>query len=88
MSGVPLQSKNTIRRAINKVNVEVSIIEKIITALNEIYAMSAGEKTDKIIETLDKEIEEIGYAVDLIILSVEQHLQLKIELPMGKQNQY
>ena len=41
------------------------------------FATSAGDKTDTSIETLDKEIEEIGSAVDLIILSVQ-----------GKLNQY
>jgi uncharacterized protein YPO0396 len=33
LPGVPLPSKNAIRRAINKVNSEISIIEKIISGL-------------------------------------------------------
>ena len=56
----------------------MSIIEKIVTALKEIYATSAGDKTDTIIETLDKGIKEIGSAVVLIILSAEQHFQEKL----------
>ena len=61
-----LTSKNTIRRAINKVSSEYDIIEKIINALKEIYAVSTShdENTDTLIENLDKELEEIGALVD------------------------
>ena len=40
--------------------------------------LSAGDKTDTNIEILDKGIEEIGSAVDFIILSAEQHLQERL----------
>ena len=62
-----LTSKNTIRqRAINKVSSEYDIIEKIINALKEIYAVSTShdENADTLIENLDKELEEIGALVD------------------------
>ena len=82
LPGLPLPSKNSIRRAIyiNKVNLEMSIIEKIISGLKEIYALNAvNEETNAIIETFDKELEEIGSSVDSVILSAEQHLQERID---------
>ena len=79
LPGVPLPSKNAIRRAINKVNSEISIIEKIISGLKEIYAVSAeNEETNTVIETLDKELEDIGSSVDSIIVMAEQHLEERL----------
>ncbi len=58
----------------------MSIIEKIISGLREIYALNAvNEETNAIIETFDKELEEIGSSVDSVILSAEQHLQERID---------
>ena len=79
LPGVPLPSKNAIRRAINKVNSEISIIEKIISGLKEIYAVSAeNDETNTVIETLDKELEDIGSSVDSIIVMAEQHLEERL----------
>ena len=79
LPGVPLPSKNAIRRAINKVNSEISIIEKIISDLKEIYAVSAkNEETNTVIETLDKELEDIGSSVDSIIVMADQHLEERL----------
>ncbi len=61
LPGVPLPSKNCIRRAINKVNTEMGIIDKIISGLKETYAVSAGaEESNTVIEILDKELEDIS----------------------------
>jgi hypothetical protein len=77
LPGLPLPSKNAIRRAINKVNSEISIIEKIISGLKEIYAASAeNEETNTVIETL--ELEDIGSSVDSIIVMAEQHLEERL----------
>ena len=74
-----MPSKNAIRRAINKVNSEISIIEKIISGLKEIYAVSAeNEETNTVIETLDKELEDIGSSVDSIIVMAEQHFEERL----------
>ena len=79
LPSVPLPSKNAIRRAINKVNSKISIIEKIISGLKEIYAVSAeNEETNTVIETLDKELEDIGSSVDSIIVMAEQHLEERL----------
>ena len=41
--------------------------------------MSAeNEETNTVIETLDKELEDIGSSVNLIIVIAEQHLQERI----------
>ena len=77
--GVPLPSKNAIKRAKNKVNSETNIIDKIIAGLKEIYAVSAeNEETNTVIETLDKELEDIGSSADSIMEMAEQHLQERL----------
>lgn len=64
-------SKNAIRRAINKVRSEVNVIENIIADLKQVYAMSGEfEGTDTVIESLDKELDEI--------LKAENHLQERL----------
>ena len=76
---VPLPSKNAIRRTINKVNTEVNIIEKIISELKEAYAMNAGsDECNTIIESLDKELQNIGSSVDAVIVSAEKHIQERL----------
>ena len=73
LSDGSLPKKNTIRRAINKVKSEFDIIEKIIGTLREVHAVSheGNIYIDSIIETLDKELEEIGVQVDLSIENAE-----------------
>jgi len=57
---VPLPSKNTVRRAVNRVNSEVNIITSIIGRLRELYAMgNDNEETSTVIDTLDKEFDDI-----------------------------
>ena len=60
-----LPSKNAVRRAINKIKTELSLIEKIVYALNEIA------EADTIIESLDKEADEIVASVDEVIENAE-----------------
>ena len=80
LPGVPLSSKNVVRRVINKINSEMNIVEKIICGLKEIYAVNAeNEETFTVIEILGKELEDIGDSVDLIIISVEIHLEQRLD---------
>ena len=60
-----LPSKNAVRRGINKIKTELSLIEKIVYALNEIA------EADTIIESLDKEADEIVASVDEVIENAE-----------------
>ena len=62
-----MPSKNTIRRAVNKIKTELSIIEKIVASLKEVYALNEIEDADTIIEALDKEADEIMASVGEII---------------------
>ena len=53
----------------------MNIISKIIGSLREIYAMAENnEETNTIIDTLDKELEDIGSSADVIIAAAEKHL--------------
>ena len=79
-----LTSKNVIRRAIKKVNTEYDIIEKIINALKEIYAVGTishdeNANVDTIIEALDKELEDIGTMVDESINFANDHIREREE---------
>ena len=76
---VALPSKNTVRRAINKINSEMTIITKIIGSLREVYALAENnEETNTVIETLDKELEDIGDSVDVIIATADKHLEERL----------
>lgn len=58
---------------------ESCVPEKIISSLNEIYAMSGElEGTDTIIEALDKELDEIMVSVDYVIDTAEQTVQARL----------
>ena len=74
-----LPSKNTIRRAVNKIKTELSIIEKIVASLKEVYALNEIEDADTIIEALDKEADEIMASVDKIIENAEKHVQERLD---------
>ena len=74
-----LPSKNTIRRAVNKIKTELSIIEKIVASLKEVYALNEIEDADTIIEALDKEADEIMASVDEIIETAETHIQERLD---------
>jgi hypothetical protein len=76
---VALPSKNAVRRAVHKINSEMNIITKIIDSLKGVYAMTENnEETNTVIYTLDKELEDIGYSVDVIIEGAEKHLEERI----------
>ena len=65
-----LPSKNAVRRAVNKIKVESSVIEKIIASLKEVYLLNkAIEDANTIIDALDREVDEIMKSVDKIIES-------------------
>ena len=49
-----LPSKNAVRRAINKIKTELSLIEKIVASLKEVYALNEIGEADTIIESLDR----------------------------------
>ena len=49
-----LPSKNAVRRAINKIKTELSLIEKIFTSLKVVYALNEIAEADTIIESLDR----------------------------------
>jgi hypothetical protein len=76
---VALPSKNTVRRAINKITSEMTIIAKIIGSLREVYALAENNKeTNTVIETLDKELDDIGYSVDVLIATADKHLEERL----------
>ena len=70
-----LPSKNTVWRVVNKIKTELTIIEKIVASLKEVYALNEIEDADTIIEALDKEADEIMASVDEIIENAEKHVQ-------------
>ena len=74
-----LPSKNTVRRAINKIKTELSLIEKIVASLKEVYALNEIAEADTIIESLDKEADEIVESVDEIIEKAEKHVQERLD---------
>ena len=49
-----LPNKNAVRRAINKIKTELSLIEKIVASLKEVYALNEIGEADTIIESLDR----------------------------------
>ena len=76
---VALPSKNAVGRAGHKINSEMNIITKIIDSLKGVYAMTENnEETNTVIYTLDKELEDIGYSVDVIIEGAEKHIEERI----------
>ena len=74
-----LLSKNTVRRAMNKIKTELSLIEKIVAGLKEVYVMSEIEDADTIIEALDKEADEIVASVDAIIENAAKHVEGRLD---------
>ena len=74
-----LPSKNTVRRAVNKIKTELTIIEKIVASLKEVYALNEIEYADTIIEALDNEADEIMASVDEVIENAEKHVQERLD---------
>lgn len=77
--GTGLPRKNAIQRGINKVQSESVVLKKIIRSLKEVYATSGElEGTDTIIDTLDKELDEIIGSVDSVIEAAEKNVQERL----------
>lgn len=74
-----LPSKNAVRRAINKIKAELTLIEKIVASLKEVYALNEIAEADTIIESLDKEADEIVASVDEVIENAERHVQERLD---------
>ena len=74
-----LPSKNAVRRAINKIKAELTLIEKIVASLKEVYALNEIAEADTIIESLDKEADEIVASVDKVIENAERHVQERLD---------
>ena len=74
-----LPSKNTVQRVVNKIKTDLSLIEKIIASLKEVYALNEIEDAGTIIEALDKEEDEIKASVDDIIENAEKHVQERLD---------
>jgi hypothetical protein len=79
MISVKTASKNGIRRCINNIKSEFSIIEKLINNLKELYIFDNEEENEVEVGKLDKEIEEIGEQVDNIIETADIHLRDRLE---------
>ena len=63
----------------NKIKTELTIIEKIVASLKEVYALNEIEYADTIIEALDNEADEIMASVDEVIENVEKHVQERLD---------
>ena len=63
----------------NKIKTELSLIEKIVAGLKEVYVMSEIEDADTIIEALDKEADEIVASVDAIIENAAKHVEGRLD---------
>ena len=74
-----LPSKSAVRRAVNKIKTELSLIEKIVASLKEVYALNEIEDADKIIKAVDKEADEIMASFDEIIENAERDVQERLE---------
>lgn len=74
-----LPSKSAVRRAVNKIKTELSLTEKIVASLKEVYALNEIEDADTIIEALDKEADEIMASFDEIIENAERHIQERLD---------
>jgi len=62
-----------------KIKTELTIIEKIVASLKEVYALNGIEDADTIIEALDKEA-EIMASADEIIENAEKHVKERHDL--------
>ncbi len=72
-------SKNTIKRYINKIKAEFSIIEKIFNKLKELTILENIEQSDSDIEKIENELEEIGVLTDSIIEAAESHIKQRLQ---------
>ena len=69
----PLPSKSSLRILSTKLSSEMNIISKIICSLKEIYATSEEDEDNvTIVESLDKELDDIGALVDSLTNSIKE----------------
>ena len=69
-------SKNTIRRYISKIKSEFLIIEKL---LNKMFIFESIPESETEVEKIERETDEIGNQVDVIIEAAETHLRERLE---------
>ncbi|CAB3994403.1 Hypothetical predicted protein, partial [Paramuricea clavata] len=72
-------SKNTIRRYISKIKSEFLIIEKLLNKLKEMFIFESIPESETEVEKIEREIDEIGNQVDVIIEAAETHLKERLE---------
>ncbi|CAB3981026.1 Hypothetical predicted protein [Paramuricea clavata] len=72
-------SKNTIRRYISKIKSEFLIIEKLLNKLKEMFIFESIPESETEVEQIEREIDEIGNQVDVIIEAAETHLKERLE---------
>ena len=53
----------------------MNIITTIIGKLREVYAMRNEDETCKVIDTLEKELNDIGNSVDICVAAAQKHLE-------------
>ena len=72
-------SKNTIRRYMSKIRSEFLIIEKLLNKLKEMFIFESIPESETEIEKIERETDEIGNQVDVIIEAAETHLKERLE---------
>ena len=72
-------SKNTIKRYINKIKAEFSIIEKIFNKLKELTILENIEQSDSDIEKIENELGEIGVLTDSIVEAAESRIKQRLQ---------
>ena len=72
-------SKNTIRRYISKIRSEFLIIEKLLNKLKEMFIFESIPESETEVEKIERETDEIGNQVDVIIEAAETHLRERLE---------
>ena len=57
----------------------MNVIDKIISELKEAHAVNAGlDESNTTMESVDKELEDIGSSVDTVIVCAEKHIQERL----------
>ena len=75
----PLPSKSSLRILSTKLSSEMNIISKIICSLREIYATSEEDEDNvTVVESLDKELDDIGALVDSLTSSIKEHIEQRL----------
>ena len=72
-------SKNTIRRYISKIRSEFLIIGKLLNKLKEMFIFESIPESETEVEKIERETDEIGNQVDVIIEAAETHLRERLE---------